>query len=237
MSNTGDDIHSESGLWTFGGKTPSKFDEHVSKSVPLYFEGHDLICALAEFMVPSNGKVLHIGSSTGVLTNKIAKQLDSRNPEIIGLEIEKDMIKEALSRVNHKNIIYLNEDINNYELVENEFNLIVSYYTIQFVHPSLRQLLIDRIYRSLKWGGAFIMFEKVRGSDARFQDILNISYQDFKIKQGYTSTNILEKQKSLKSILEPFSRKGNIDMLNRAGFIDIETVQRYLCFEGFLSIK
>ena len=49
MDNTGDNIYSESGLWTFGGNTPKNFDEHVSKSVPLYAEGHELI-TFSEFL-------------------------------------------------------------------------------------------------------------------------------------------------------------------------------------------
>lgn len=237
MKNTGDNIFSESGLWSFGGDTPSKFDDHVSKSVPLYEEGHQLICALSEFFVPQNGNVLHIGSSTGVLTDKVANTLKSRNVNIKGLEIELEMIKEAENRKYENEIDFINEDINIYDIGENCHNLIISYYTIQFIHPSLRQNIINRIYQSLMWGGAFIMFEKVRGSDARFQDIFNSLYQDYKLYKGYTSDQIIAKQRSLKSILEPFSREGNIDMLKRAGFLDIESIMKYTCFEGFLAIK
>jgi len=237
MKNTGDNIYSESGLWSFGGDTPSKFDDHVSKSVPLYEEGHQLICALSEFFVPQNGNVLHIGSSTGVLTDKVANTLKSRNANIKGLEIENEMIKEAENRRYENEINFINEDINIYDMGENCHNLIISYYTIQFIHPSLRQNIINRIYQSLMWGGAFIMFEKVRGSDARFQDIFNSLYQDYKLTKGYTSDEIIAKQRSLKSILEPFSREGNIDMLKRAGFLDIESIMKYTCFEGFLAIK
>ena len=45
------------------------------------------------------------------------------------------------------------------------------------------------------------------------------------------------KTRSLKGILEPFSTQGNLDLLSRAGFVDVMTVQKYLCFEGFLAIK
>ena len=45
------------------------------------------------------------------------------------------------------------------------------------------------------------------------------------------------KTRSLKGILEPFSTQGNIDMMKRAGFVDITTVQKSLCFEGFFAIK
>jgi tRNA (cmo5U34)-methyltransferase len=41
----------------------------------------------------------------------------------------------------------------------------------------------------------------------------------------------------IKGVLEPFSTQGNLDLLGRAGFKDGTTIQKYLCFEGFLAIK
>ena len=33
----------KTGSWSFGGKTPEKFEKHIAKSVPLYLEGHKII--------------------------------------------------------------------------------------------------------------------------------------------------------------------------------------------------
>ncbi|MEK7298654.1 MAG: methyltransferase, partial [Candidatus Margulisiibacteriota bacterium] len=41
----------------------------------------------------------------------------------------------------------------------------------------------------------------------------------------------------LKGVLEPFSTQGNLDLLKRAGFVDVTSVMKYICFEGFLAIK
>ena len=116
-------------------------------------------------------------------------------------------------------------------------DLIISYYTVQFIPPKNRQLIIDKIYKSLNWGGAFIMFEKIRASDARFQDIYSLMYNDFKLKNGFSEKEIINKSRSLKGVLEPFSDRGNTDLLKRAGFKDIITVFQWLCFKGFLCIK
>ena len=62
-------------------------------------------------------------------------------------------------------------------------------------------------------------------------------YEEFKIENGFTLKEIINKKKSLKGILEPFSSKANLDMLKRAGFIDMSTVGKYLSFEFFLAIK
>ena len=73
-------------------------------------------------------------------------------------------------------------------------DLIVSSYSLQFISPKNRQKLVDKIYKSLNWGGAFILFEKIRGSDARFQDIMNFLYFDFKSKNKLDSLDILNKE-------------------------------------------
>jgi len=108
---------------------------------------------------------------------------------------------------------------------------------MQFIPPRDRQQLFDRIYEALNWGGAFIMFEKVRAPDARFQDIATGLYNEFKLSQGFDEKEIVGKTRSLKGILEPFSTEGNFALFRRAGFEDVTTISKYICFEGFLAIK
>ena len=108
---------------------------------------------------------------------------------------------------------------------------------MQFVHPSKRQLIFNKIFKSLNWGGCFIIFEKVRYPDARFQDMINQIYLDYKIEQGFSPVSILNKSRSLKGVMEPFSTFGNTQLLKRAGFIDIVSIFKFACFEGFLAIK
>ena len=126
-------------------------------------------------------------------------------------------------------------DINKVKFKKSDF--ITSYYTIQFIHPKFRQKLLNKLYESLNWGGALVFFEKVRSPDARFQDITTQLYNEFKIMNGYSKDEILSKTLSLKGVMEPFSTQGNIDLLKRAGFVDITTISKYICFEGFLAIK
>ena len=116
-------------------------------------------------------------------------------------------------------------------------DLIISYYSIQFTSPTKRQQIINKIYKSLNWGGCFIMFEKFRGPDARFQDIFTQIYNDFKETNGFSVYEIFNKQKSLRGILEPFSDQGNLGLLKRAGFKDISSISQLINFKGYLSIK
>ena len=223
--------------WTFSGKVAKVFDKHVCKSVPYYLEGHDLILAYSDYFCRSNSIILDIGCSTGELLKKLYNRHKSKkNISFNGYDIEKKMIAEANKRNKNKsNLKFFCKDISKVKLKKNDF--IICYYTIQFIDPKFRQKVFDKFYDSLNWGGALIFFEKVRAPDARFQDMSNSIYNDFKEKNGLTSEEILNKTKSLKSVLEPYSTKANIDFLKRSGFQDISTIFKYVSFEGFLAIK
>jgi tRNA (cmo5U34)-methyltransferase len=239
MSDAGDGINAERGNWKFSGDTTKSFDNHVSKSVPLYLEGHDLICDISDFFVKDNSIVYEVGCSTGTLSLKLSEHnILKKDAKFVGVDIEEDMIKIANEKKEsfpELNVYFEAADILSVDM--EQADMIVCYYTIQFITPSVRQKLIDKLYQNLNWGGALLLFEKVRGADARFQDIITASYIEYKLRKGYSADDILSKSRSLKGVLEPFSSQGNVDMLKRAGFIDINTIQKYLCFEGFLAIK
>lgn len=239
MSNVGDNLSAQNADWSFGNETARHFDSHVSRSVPFYKEGHDLICHLSDFFVKKDSLVYDIGTSTGEIPLMLSKHNRSKpKARFIGIDVEEEMIKIA----NEKRAL---ADLNNVEFITDDVtqhsfepcDLLISYYAVQFIRPSERQNLINKLYKTLKWGGALLLFEKVRANDARFQDIATGIYTEFKLAQGYTSEEIFHKARSLKGILEPFSTEGNRDLLKRAGFVDIMTVMKYVCFEGFLAIK
>ena len=234
--DTGDGIKAQNANWKFDGETVLSFEEHINRSVPYYHDGHLLVENLSDFFIKDDSTVYEIGSSTGKLIHSLAKRHQFRkDASFLGVELEKDMFEYAKKRYKLNNLNFICEDVNLFDFQKSDF--IVSYYTVQFVHPKHRQVLIDKIYNSLEWGGAFVMFEKVRANDARFQDIITTLYMDYKLENGYKPDEIVAKQRSLKGVLEPFSSEANTDMLKRAGFVDILTVFKYLNFQGILAIK
>lgn len=237
MMNVGDNISTKSANWSFGGDVADTFVNHICKSVPFYREGHELCLHLSDFFCHNDSLCYEIGTSTGELLEKLANHnINKKSISWIGLDVEENMVRKAREHcAAHKNIEILCEDINLYNFEKSD--LIVSYYCMQFIEPRYRQDLFNKIYNSLNWGGAFIIFEKTRAPDARFQDIATQMYMEYKLSQGFDEVEIVSKSRSLKSVLEPFSSQGNIDLLKRSGFSDINTVFKYICFEGFLAIK
>jgi tRNA (cmo5U34)-methyltransferase len=233
----GHKIEAGNANWSFGGDVPDTFVPHIRQSVPLYEEGHELTCLISDFFVSNTSTVYEIGVSTGELLKKVALQAKAKpDARFIGMDVEPAMTAKARSHCKDvPSITILDEDARLFNFEPSD--LIISYYTMQFIPPRDRQKLFDKIYASLNWGGAFIMFEKVRAPDARFQDMATTLYNDFKLRQGFSCDEIVMKTRSLKGILEPFSTEANIGLLRRAGFQDVTTVSKYICFEGFLAIK
>ena len=228
-------IESENSNWTFKG-TAKKFVAHAQRSIPDYDKGHDLICKYSDFFCADSNTVIDIGSSTGLLLSKIAERHKNKdNLKLIGIEPVEDMYNFSRDQIKDKRIDLINDSLENVKLAKS--NLLISYYTMQFISPSIRQLMINKIYESLEWGGAFLFFEKVRASDARFQDHAIQIYNEFKIDNKFSEAEVMNKSESLKGVMEPFSTQGNLDLMKRAGFSDIQTIFKWVCFEGFIAIK
>jgi tRNA (cmo5U34)-methyltransferase len=233
----GDGIETARGAWTFDGEVARDFADHVRRSVPLYEEGHDLVCRISDYFCHADSVCYEIGVSTGQLIRKLAVY-HAHKPRLrwIGIDKVENMILTAREHcAGISNIELIVDDVRTHEF--EPCDLIVSYYCLQFVGPRYRQAVFNRLYKQLNWGGALVLFEKVRAPDARFQDMATGLYNDFKRANGFSAEEILNKTASLAGVLEPFSTEGNLGLLRRAGFIDVTTVMKFVCFEGFLAIK
>lgn len=219
--------------WSFGGKTPMMFSEHVRKSIPFYEEGHALIEAISDYFITSGTVYYDLGTSVGELPIRIANRHSGKG-RFIGIDTMPEMI--AVAKDLGKDICeFVVGDILTYLYEKSDF--ITAYYCLQFIHPKDRLKVVSRIYDSLNPGGAFVMFEKVLSCDARFNEIVCDIYYDMKEKNGFSAEEILEKRRSLKGVMSPISSAANEEMLKKAGFSSVMSIMKYVCFEGFLSIK
>ena len=237
FAKVGQNIEAQNAGWTFDGKVADTFVDHVRQSVPLYEKGHELVCQLSDYFVDKTSTVYEIGTSTGELIRKVARHNAHRDgARFIGIDPVGPMVEKArMHCADTPSVTLIEDDARHFDF--EPADLIISYYTIQFIPPRDRQKLFDKLYNALNWGGALIMFEKVRAPDARFQDMMVGMYNEFKLDQGFDYEEIVTKTRSLKGVLEPFSTQGNLDLFARAGFKDVTTVMKYICFEGFIAIK
>lgn len=230
-------IKADNASWTFDNDVWKNFDLHINKSIPLYLLCHKLGLEISDFFLEKNSKVVDLGCSTGTFINKLNEKHKVKNLKIIGIDAIKKMTNAAKkNNKNKKNIKFLNKDVVKNK-IPNEIDLITSFFTLSFIKPAHRQLVFNKIFKSLNWGGGFVFFDKVRAPDARFQDIMSQIYVNFKLDRNFSSDEIINKSNSLKGVLEPYSTNENFLFLKRAGFKDYMTIFKCISFEGFLVIK
>ena len=81
------------------------FDEHVRQSIPLYDEGHDLVCHLSDFFIRDHSLCYELGSATGNLIGKLYQRHKSKKEvRFIGIE----EIPENGIRWHNQNFLSLN---------------------------------------------------------------------------------------------------------------------------------
>ena len=182
-SHVGDGIEAENGAWTFGSATPAAFDGHVVRSVPFYEACHELVVDLADHLVRRGGRCYDLGCSTGSLTQRLAIRLAPRGAEVIGVDRESGMVALAAERCGGR-ARFQTQALENLQL--EPADLLVAFYTLQFVPLPSRQQVVDKLRASLGPGGALILFEKVLSSSARGQAISAEIYRDWKLRQGFT---------------------------------------------------
>ena len=221
--------------WNFDRNVPENFTSHISKSVPFYDQCHQLVLQLSDYFISKDPHIVELGCSTGHLSHQLVTKYDEQNANVLAVDISESMIQFAQSQYKHPNLSFRHDDITTMSF--DPTDLFISFYTLQFIHPERRHALVQRIYDHLNLGGGFIVFEKIRASDARFQDMVSNLYMDYKIANDYSLEEVFNKKKSLVGILEPYSDEENISMLNSAGFTKIMPFFQFLCFKGYLAIK
>lgn len=233
--DVGDGIEKKHGSWSFADGVAPVFADHARKSIPGYDLGHDLIGKMANHFLGPESKCIDVGCSSGELLNLLWQRHGHKSPELVGIDIEPEMVAAAQAKAADPSLTFETADAlhQSYE----DCDVVCLYYVLQFVKPKVRQALLDKIWKEMNWGGALFLFEKVRGADARFQDIITAAYWDFKSDQGFKDEEITGKWRSLQGVMEPFSEQGNLGLLRRAGWEDIETIWRWGPFQGFLAIK
>ena len=189
--HTDDKIISRQSNWVFDEHVAPEFDKHVRKSVPNYVHVQDLAETFSDWFTYPDSTVIDFGASTGETLRRI-KRRHSKTLNLIGYDNSQAMINQAKL----KGIDITFADLEK-PLDFPNISYAVSLYTLQFLRPYARNALLKRIYHCLENCGGMFVVEKVLGSTAQMQDILQQLYWEMKAKNGFTSEQIINKAKAL----------------------------------------
>ena len=221
--------------WHFNRENAGKFDEHVMRSIPWYQEGHELVLKFSEFFVKPDDVIYDLGCSTGRLSTALSEYHNDKNVTVVGLDESKDMIIEPTKRPGAENVTFINENILTHAYKPS--NLMIAYYTVQFMSEPKRKEMLKKTFKHLNPGGAFVLFEKTRAETAVIDNMFSTLLTEFKLEQGQSADEIVAKLLSLKGVLEPSYSEDIMKNLKGAGFRYVERIFKCNSFEGFLAIK
>lgn len=224
--------------FSFSKEVASVFDDMLPRSVPYYNENIALIAEL----LAGRRAICDLGCSTGNLLLFLAQNV-SGIETLCGVDNSAPMLEIAKAKANAygAKIDFIKADILDFfkldSAPQDEFDTIITNYTMQFIRPPKRESLCKKIYENLQKNGIFIMSEKLVSEDKWLDKRLIDIYHNFKARNGYSKTEISKKREALENVLIPFSQSENITMLENAGFRAVEVVFRFGNFATFIALK
>jgi len=220
--------------WKFDADVTEVFDDMLSRSIPDYVGMRRATTELALRFAQKGTDIVDLGCSRGAALKPIIQALGVDDYDYIGLEVSEPMIEAAELEIP-------NAEIYNFDLrdgyPEVQSSVTLSILTLQFVPIEYRQRIIQDAYESTVSGGVFLFVEKVLGSDAVSDKVLVDTYLNRKGENGYTQEQIIAKRRSLEGVLVPVTSDWNVDLMERAGFTNVECYWRQLNFAGWFGIK
>ena len=111
-SDTGNNIFAETGGWNFGSGVEKNFDIHIKNSILGYEIGNYITLLLSDPFVKKGSQIIDIGCSTGKFTRDLLAKHISKNPKIVGIDNQKNMIEKCIQEDSTKAINYSLLDVN-----------------------------------------------------------------------------------------------------------------------------
>lgn len=227
------------GKFTFDEKVANVFDDMLSRSIPFYSETQKIIAGIAADYYKNGSKIYDLGCSTGTTILNLCSVIDDPDLKIIGIDSSAPIVEKG-----KKKIIDLDlqdkVDLITADIMETEIKnatVVIMNYTLQFIEPESRKLLVKRIFDSLDNGGILILSDKVLEKDELISNLFIEKYHDFKKLMGYSDMEIAKKREALSKVLIPCTIDEEHDFLNEAGFERISILFKWFNFVSFLALK
>lgn len=224
------------GRWQFDTDVATVFDDMLARSIPQYEVMRQAVYDLAAPHVQPNSWIVDLGCSRGEALAPFVTQFESHN-HYLGIELSEAMYYAARTRfAGNQQVVIRQADLRTQYPIE-PASVILSVLTLQFTPIEYRQRILKQAYTSLLPGGAFILVEKVLGTTAEIDSLMVANYYALKGANGYSPEQIERKRLSLEGVLVPVTARWNEDLLQSAGFSQVDCFWRWMNFAGWIALK
>lgn len=224
------------GRWQFDRAVTDVFDDMLARSIPQYAIMRQSVFDLGVPYVQPESWIIDLGCSRGEAIAPFVQQFTLTN-HFLGIEISEAMYYAARARfTGNERVVIRQADLRTHYPTETA-SVILSILTLQFTPIEYRQRIVQQIYDHLLPGGAFLLVEKVLGATAELDQQMVKCYYALKGENGYSPEQIERKRLSLEGVLVPVTARWNEDLLQAAGFRQVDCFWRWMNFAGWLALK
>ncbi|WP_448550201.1 carboxy-S-adenosyl-L-methionine synthase CmoA [Thalassotalea fusca] len=227
--------HSQVKDFTFDAQVVEVFPDMISRSVPGYNTIIDTIGRLSRHHVKNNTNVYDLGCSLGAATLAMRQAITADKCKIIGVDNSSAMVERCKMHVTafkgNTPVEIIEGNIQDIT-IENA-SMVVLNFTLQFIQPDQRQVLLQKIANGLNPGGILVLSEKIIHQDAPLNELLIDLHHDFKRANGYSDLEIAQKRTALENVMLTDELPTHLTRLKDVGFS--HATPWFQCF-NFLSI-
>lgn len=233
------DQTSPNGKWQFDDSVTEAFDNMLSRSIPQYEVMRQACFDLAHRYAKRGTDIVDLGCSRGEAMAALVDRLGVNN-RFIGVEISDSMLNAAKERfaglIKCGTVDIKKLDLRlDYPAVAASVTLCIL--SLQFTPIEYRLRIMQDIYDHTLPGGALILVEKVLGGSAKLDSDMVHFYYKLKADNGYSQEQIERKRLSLEGVLVPMTARWNEEMMQLAGFCQVDCFWRWMNFAGWIAIK
>ena len=215
------------------------FPDMIERSVPGYALLLPLIGQIASRYAQPHSRCYDLGCSLGAVTLALRQQIQQDGVRITAVDNSAAMIETCEEIIGRSGpglpVDLVEADI--CQIAITNASVVVLNLTFQFVPPTQRDALIQRIFDGLLPGGALILSEKVLFAPAELDDLLVTLHHDFKRANGYSDLEISQKRTALENVLISETVPQHQARLLRAGFASADLWFQAFNFVSLLAIK
>jgi len=227
--------------FNFDEKVASVFPDMINRSVPGYASIVAMTGILSAEFFQTHSRCYDLGCSLGASALSMAKAIDDETKHIIAVDNSSAMLAEAQQLLDNCNL-HLNQPI---ELICDDINhikmsnasVVVMNFTLQFIAPEKRMVLLKNIYQAMNKGGILILSEKLNYTSESQQQLLIDMHHFFKKANGYSQLEISQKRQTLENVLICETLEQHKERLNNIGFSQTEQWFQCFNFASLVAIK
>lgn len=219
------------------------FPDMIKRSVPGYPTIVENLGVLAAQFAQPDTVLYDLGSSLGAVTQALRRHVRSEGCEVIAIDNSSAMVERCREYLNAQNSMF--QELLPVQVIEGDIlalefkpaSVVALNFTLQFIAPEQRLILLGRIRDALVPGGALILSEKLRFDDEQEHALLTDLHIAFKRANGYSDLEIAQKRSAIENVMKPDSLEEHRQRLLAAGFSKVVPWFQCLNFTSLIDRK